>query len=1225
MSSIGISKKLVILSLMAVASHATLPDEIDYQKYSKLYDNSKTQSQSAKFKVEELKSEILKMTEMLEVNTHDLELTKKIVADATAMIDELSGESEILEVNLSELVREQGQVEEILASVKKELSEGRVIINNNEAMLTSLKKSVEVEQSILKETLAELEANTALSKENKDKLISLKARVTLLSKQTENKAVEVKSLTKDYSSVLKKVSANKKKLDLVAPKVRPLELEMEKLDTFIVRKREIFRAAKLRAEDINIEYNEQTSSIRPLLRKRDTILSNISVEKKEYAKSHVALIKYQEVMDSLKVESSAYKAEMERIDADQTIKKHELEKIEIDLLQLGDDQASQRKDLLAKKLEVEGEIKILDDEHDVIKRKLSVVEYKLKDGGLKLMHLEKQYESAEKKLRYQESLLVAVDERIIRAAPRFKQLEASLAEAKLELKRSQDDLGASITEYEEVKHQLRLVNGEIEVLNEERDALRKKELLAKDKLRVAQVSLKELKDDHLKTQNLLVETEVNSGKLARNHTTLEAKRDLQQKKVSGINDKIFETQKMSEDAHKRNEELNVIVSTKEKRKSELVDEIVTTRSRLRTNTAAIVENQAELKAGQEFVEKLEKENAELTLRKTNTEDTLVISEARANELEQTTQDARIQYETRQNLYNEYVSESKVLGQVDAITDGASIGSETASADALADANKYGGMNGQNVGELDSYLIGLGEGLEQGKTDGYNQGVNSQEDYDLGHHEGYAIGLQNAKKVAMEEDFHAAFTEAKELKMSVLPSNHVVLTNKVQEREFFMGSSEMPYLAGLDEDSTANDDHSDHVPFDLGDSKETYEEEIVRIENEIEALISNTEEIKGSAEYVYTAPTEITEGKAKLRCQKVYKEVEELRTICEESYHEIYDQEFLASHRKVYFEEYDQLFVDAREEARTNDHPETHKQGLDRGHRYGFGDAMVEGQRVAFENGKKDGALLAEEENLGELREQMAIEGKMKGEALFQEQAVVRVDKSRGAILTSGDPRGLAQDSNFGVGLGLVNFGMMASEKGVISAKVISTSDNVEVFDKKVNLAELPAETKIDLKDVIFAKIANNARPGSIVTMDIELTYPGDSLKDKYTEVTTFTSVVLPNPDIRYAVAFDETVEYGKCWLVCKYKSHDIKFQLKGIRDNIPGEFDVKLEVLEGGKYLELNETAAKMPVPGQGKIESGKFTYKFKEKAGGKELKFKMDVLYKGSVLHTKVFNVKVK
>ncbi|EPZ49633.1 hypothetical protein M902_0689 [Bacteriovorax sp. BAL6_X] len=1220
MSTIGISKKLVILSLMAVASHATLPDEIDYQKYSKLYDNSKTQSQSAKIKVEELKSEVLKMTEMLEVNTQDLELTMKIVADATAMIDELSGESEILEVNLSELVREQGQIEEILASVKKELSEGRVIVNNNEAMLASLKKSVEVEQSILKEVMTELESNKTLSKENEDKLISLKARVTLLGKQTENKAVEVKSLTKDYSSILKEVSANKKKLGLVVPKVRPLELEMEKLDTYIVRKREIYRAAKLRAEDINIEYNEQTSSIRPLLRKRDTILSNISVEKKEYAKSHVALIKYQEVMDSIKVEASAYKAEMERIDADQSIKKHELEKIEIDLLQLGDNQTSERRILLAKKLEVEGEIKVLDDEYDVIKSKLSVVEYKIKDGGLKLMHLGKQYESAEKKLRYQESLLVAVDKRIIRAAPKFKQLEASLEEARLELKRSQDDLGVSIAEYEEVKHQLRLVNGEIEALNEEKDTLRKKELLAKDKLRVVQVSLKELKEDHLNTQNKLVETEVNSGKLARNHTTLEAKRDLQQKKIAGINDKIFETQKMSQDALKRSEELNIIASTKEKRMSELVDEVLTTRSRLRTNTAAIVENQAELNAGLELIDKLEKENAELTLRRTNAEDTLIISEARANELEQTTQDARIQYETRQNLYNEYVSESKVLGQVDAITDGASIGSETASADAMADANKYGGMNGQNVGALDSYLVGLSEGLEQGKTDGYNQGVNSQEDYDLGHEEGYAIGLQNAKNIAMEEDFHAAFTQAKELKMSVLPNDHVVLTNKVQEREFFMSTSELLNFVSFEEDG-----HSDDVPFNLGDSKETYEEEVVRIENQIEALTSNIEEIKGSAEYVYTAPTKITEGKAKLRCQSVYKQVSELRAICEDSYHEIYGQEFLASHRKVYFEEYDQLFVDAREEARTNDHAEAHKQGLDRGHRYGFGDAMIEGQRVAFENGKKDGAALAQDENLGTLREQMAIEGKEKGTTLFEDHAVVRIDKSRGAILTSGDPRGLAQDSNFGVGLGLVNFGKVASEKGVISAKVISTSDNIEVFDKKVNLAELPAESKIDLKDVIFAKITNNAKPGSIVSMDIELTYPGDSLKDKYTEVTTFKSVVLPNPDIRYAVAFDETVEYGKCWLVCKYKSHDIKFQLKGVRDNIPGEFQVKLDVLEGGKYLELNETIAKMPVPGQGKIESGKFSYKFKEKAAGKELKFKMDVLYKGSVLHTKVFNVKVK
>ncbi|WP_412471764.1 hypothetical protein [Halobacteriovorax sp. RT-1-4] len=1224
MNTIGISKKLVILSLMAVASHATLPDEIDYQKYSKLYDTSKAQSHSAMFKVEELKAEIMKIAELLEVNTHDVELTQKIVADATAMIDQLSGESEILEVNLNELVREQGQVEELLVSVKKELSEGQVIISNNEAMLTSLKKSVELEQSILKETIAQLDANSRLAKENEDQLISLKARVTLLSKQTDNKSVEVKSLTNEYSSVLSKVSKNKKQLDTLLPKVRPLELEMEKLDNFVARKREIFRSAKLKAEEINIDYNEQTSNIRPLLRKRDTILANLSVEKKEYSKTHVALIKYQEIMDTVKEEATALEAEIERIEADQTIKKHELEKIEIDLLQLGDDQTSQRKDLLARKLLVEGEIKALNDDFQAVKKKLSVVEYRIKEGDLKLMFLEKQYISAEKKLRYQESLLVSVDERIIRTAPRFKQVEAALEEAKLELKRSQDDLGASINDYEEVKHKLTVLNGEIKVLSEEGADLRKKELLAKDKLRVAQVSLKELKEEHVNTQNKLVETEVNSGKISRNQTTLESNRDLHQKKISSLNDKIFETKKMSEDTAKRTEELNIIVSEKTKRKSELTDEIITTRSRLRTNSSAIVENQAELKAGQDFLAKLEKESTELLMRKTKSEETLIVSEARAEELEQKTQDARIKFETRQNLFNEYVSESKVLGQVDAITDGASIGSETASADATADANKYGGLNGQSVGELDSYLVGLEEGLEQGKTDGYEQGVNSKEDYDLGHNEGYAIGLQNAKNIAMEEDFHTAFTQAKELKMSVLPDSHVVLVNKVQEKAFFMGAVEMPYLAGLDE-NTSDDTHSDHVPFDLGNSKDTYEEEVTRIQAEIESLTSNIEEIKGSAEYVYTAPAKIAEGKAELRCQKVYKAVAELRAICESSYHELYGQEFLASHRKVYFEEYDQLFVDAREEARTNDHADTRKIGFDRGHRYGFGDAMVEGKNVAFENGKKDGALLAEEENLGELREQMAMEGKEKGNALFEEQAVVRVDKSRGAILTSGDPRGLAQDSNFGVGLGLVNFGKMASEKGAISAKVISTTDNVEVFDKKVNLIDLPAETKMDLKDVIFAKIANNAQPGSEVIMDIELTYPGDSLKDKYTEVTTFKSVVLPNPDIRYAVSFDETVEYGKCWLGCKYKTHDVKFQLKGVRDNIPGEFNVRLEVLEGGKYIDLKESALTLGVPGQGKIESGKLSYKFKEKASGKELKFKFEVLYKGSVLHTKVFNVKVK
>mgnify|MGYP000114932810 CR=1 FL=1 len=188
--------------------------------------------------------------------------------------------------------------------------------------------------------------------------------------------------------------------------------------------------------------------------------------------------------------------------------------------------------------------------------------------------------------------------------------------------------------------------------------------------------------------------------------------------------------------------------------------------------------------------------------------------------------------------------------------------------------------------------------------------------------------------------------------------------------------------------------------------------------------------------------------------------------------------------------------------------------------------------------------------------------------------------------------------------------------------------NIDVVNNRANLRALPANTQIELGDVIQARVANNARPGSQVEMKIELTYPGDALRGSYSEIATFSSSVLVNPEVKVALDFSNEVKDRKCKLGlfnCKFRSHDVKVQLTGLRDFIPGGYDVSMSVLEGGKFVDVKKSQVSVASPGRNVTAVGVVSYKFKKKTKDDKLKFKVDVSYKGELLQSKVIDVKAK
>jgi len=208
-----------------------------------------------------------------------------------------------------------------------------------------------------------------------------------------------------------------------------------------------------------------------------------------------------------------------------------------------------------------------------------------------------------------------------------------------------------------------------------------------------------------------------------------------------------------------------------------------------------------------------------------------------------------------------------------------------------------------------------------------------------------------------------------------------------------------------------------------------------------------------------------------------------------------------------------------------------------------------------------------------------------------------------------------------------NFGGRDTVSDDVIVEVVRTSNNFALNAQRRFLPTVGKKSKLEITDLFNGVISDNALPGSEVFIEAKFTYPGDTINASYSELVSFRSKVTVNPEIYSSLSFNSKVEWRKWkpwpfkWV---YRSHGVRVKLKGIRNHIPGNYDVKTEILKGDKYISITSSTIQIVSPGADQESEGVVTYKFKKDAKDQEVSLRFTISYEGEVVSTNIANIKV-
>lgn len=1245
------TKSLVLLSLLALSAnvHAQLPDEIDYPTYLSKYSQAKSDSDSARMSANQLKSMLQQIAADLEANGSAIVISKSEIDEAVAIISQLSTENMDLDNTIAMLTEENlglgDELQRLARAISELSSEQREIqddlvgpqrnAHNLRSALDSVTKNLHQNGDRLQKAQKKLDRN-------RDKIKNLEGNIKTAIDESDR-------LNLKLPKIQNNIKQKKEDLDKATSKISQLENQVTKFQAELVSANQEVSAAKAKVDQLESKISKQEAKVAPLVEKKNRLnaqaikaQSTVSSKKSELNKAKNELSSAKSKLSSLKSEKQQLAAQKNALEEKKTKFEEKLAQVEATLKELMANRdrgnankiknlREQRKLLRQKIAEVTPRLNKVEADLNKTSAELAQAKKVIAGGDTKVSNLEQEVAAAELQVKKLLADISAVENEIAQAVPQLARLKDRLASAKTELRSAQSAQASAKSKLDQKQTALAQVKKDIKRIEGDIASLKDQKQKAQERITIIASDLKRMRRELNQEKNDFDANRRVVGTLRNTQNALKSERDSYQRRLSIVEDEI---RHLRGELDKVQAQLLTLEDEHKQRDQQYVSNVQTIQSsqdRMQSNSYTISSKQSQIAQNENRIQELESQRSALLEDQLVKEGQFAQADAVASDLESITQETYEEYEDRKELYADYKSEAQKMGASQGQAAGATAGEYAGSADVKEDASLYGSKNGRTLGELRGYLAGLVDGKEQGLEAGYDEGVNSQASYDEGYAKGYEQGLQTAVALAKKENFPQGYAQVKEEKFSTLPTNKVVLENSVNgslfmEKAFAFASTAAQTLT--ESFGIETPDYVSTEAFAPVRIKSKVDVEIARVEKEIARHEDNDQVSKAKPQYVYTAPTRIDVDEDFKNCFDVYKGVSDFKEACGDSYESAYKSQFVRDHKDTFFAAYEALFEEASDEAASGDFSGETRKAFDKAYKTAFAEARLEGEGVAYQNGATDGEEAGFDENIAAKRSEQLAKGKSEAANLFASSGVVRLNKYAQTSVKTEDPKGLTQDGKFSVGLGLVNFGKLATNRGAVSAKVIAASSNVSVSNTRANLRVLPASSQIDLSDVIQAKVTNNARPGSEVKMQIELTYPGDALRGSYTEVATFVSNVMVNPEVQVGLEFDDKVKDRKCFLGlfnCKFRSHDVKVKLTGLRDFVPGSYDVAISVLEGGKFINLKKAQTQVAAPGKGVVATGALTYKFKKKTKDDKLKFKVDVSYKGELLQSKVIDVRAK
>ena len=590
---------------------------------------------------------------------------------------------------------------------------------------------------------------------------------------------------------------------------------------------------------------------------------------------------------------------------------------------------------------------------------------------------------------------------------------------------------------------------------------------------------------------------------------------------------------------------------------------------------------------------------------------------------------------REKLYLQYSDEAKSNGSLQ----GSNLALPLGQSNGKKSANLIGFSIGTKIGAETALLNGRYRGLLRGKlsgdSEGYTAGLNSALDYQRGFDGGYSTGKETARLQALRDSYPVGYKRQRDVLLKNIPPTNIALNNQEDKVTVVNNSGvnsiiRTPIILAINSElrsnATATSDETELSQVEIQNALAIRSAINPQVDQILVSMneYNRPEKNLSQAQYVYVQPETTPYDASKAQCDDVYKNVAALKADCQSSFKAQFDSTYYAAYKDTFVQNYGGVYSESRTNTFEQRKNETFDTGRNDSYKVVFSEAKTRGAVVAENRGVVDGKDKGYSENIANLQVEYDKLGASKADAYFQSNGVIR-SLANGLISTT-DPRGLAQGSVAKLGLKLANFGFADTYRNDVVVSFKALTDNVTILNPKTTLRGLPKQSRIDLSNVSDIKISDDAVPGSKVSIKATLYFKGDELNPSYEQETLLEGVVGVNPEIGSSYAFEDSAVYRK-WIFApfkwKFRSHDIDVTLKGLRDNVPAGYTVEISIVDGADYVQLDNSSVKTEAISRGETSDAKFTYTFIQKIKNDvKLKFKVKIKYQDEVLEEKIINV---
>jgi len=1260
----------VFLILFPSLLLANLPNEIDHPTYESQYRNSQTQSLRDRANANQL-LEIVRSTEsQINQNESDVAAAQNEIGEAHRNISELESDSLRRRNDNSQLSRENQNLSSSIRSTDQERASSQTSLDN-------LARRYNIEQRQLEQFRQRLE-ELRIQVDRSDREVQIKRgeirKIEIVLEEVRNQVIELNQEKVSISSKITNLEAQKDKLERAVTQaeaqLQNLRNEVNQAQSNVQRLEREASTLKNQRDQAKAQLDAASRGLDPLRNKisavkgeinqlnstKSSLESKLSQNQSEINKKRTELSQSESVISNLeskisqtRAEASNYDQEVSALGTKKARFESEVSRIEGEIRSLQSGPQSP---------EVQNQIRKLQNEKLSNETRIRGIEGEMATALKNKERALRQIDNMEKQIAQVRGSQSTLQREISSLESERPRLQSQISSVQQDISSKSSELSRLETEYANASRSFAGLEQAYQTAQAQYNSKLNEVSTAQNQLRMAQKRLQDVQEDINQAKSKIADIQRELPQLSRRLSTIENDvRDLKQKgdrlrqQLPNLENELQraeqryaadlrdyqQSQRLTDNQERIVNSLSMELSQMDQVVRDLNQRLQQLRNQLSQNENQISVNESTMARNAQSVQAYERQITSLELQIDQSQREMarlnkdLIQQQQAYQAadrvalasESKTQSDYQEWQKRLTLYRQYFSEAQSLGANQAQGLATQKGQEKGELLVSQEGQSIGTRIGLEMALLDGQERGLIRGKLLGFEEGYKKGTESEEDFNHGHALGMIIGRDNAKAEALKVDFPIGYNEKKNELLRDIPRNLITLDN--QKRVDFVSLTDSSLEKGFEKSDET--DISDEERERANSFESQIDEALRKVEVALEEYSQASRNLS-DASYVYQNPQNIVVVKDDQDCSQVYKGIADFVSACANSYDNSFKNFYSLSHKESYFAGYSRFYQNARNLSFASHRNDRFQASKTDSYKIVFAESFVKGAAVAEQNGKLAGIEEGYNQNIGQARIEAKAQGTQAAGEFFNRNGVTRVRAgTTGTLIEARDPRGLLQGSEISLGLLLSNLGKQAQQRGAVSMTIQSLSDNITLQNSKATLTELPARSNIDLKNIVLGKVKDNARPGSDITVQAILVYPGDQLASSYKEAVTFRAQVKVNPEVQSALEIDRNPEWRK-WTIFpvkwKFRSHEVKIKLQGLRDFVPNGYQVKMSVLEGSKYVDLDVATVKTKPLAKDETTTAVLQYTFREKAKNATLSFKIEVSYEGEVLKSEVVKLQV-